>query len=232
MEKIIKQEPRDKIYEKLIKYACKKSDVISFKVITYYAYEEETKREFKQLCMLMNMSGEEMMSKYNNTKLINKIFLKVKDRTDMGWYKTIKAFEKYLSESDNDFEKTKEEIIKRYIKDILYIMTGKNIFKNKIKEITEYLQDNLIKIERETNTTINMHDYDIYFYRVSDEIEKILLERKRLYNMGFPEFPEDIKFYNNECCWLETVSHEELGIMNIDNQGEYDYLERIGVVFQ
>ena len=108
------------------------------------------------------------------------------------------------------------------IDDIIFVGAGKDIFAQKMKEIKEILEKDFIKKEEWEYS-------DTYYYKISDELEKLLIKQGRLYNMLFPDFPEDIRFYKNDNLWIETISHEKLGFIKIEDIEVYNYLNDIGL---
>lgn len=224
MKYYIAEEPENEVYEKLIKYACNKSDMISFKIRKKFTKEKLTMKQFNKMCKLLNVSKEEVIKNFNNSEFMEFAYNKLKDRKGIiiKWTYPLKGIDKKLNKTEAEINESKARGIKMDIDDIIFVGAGKDIFAQKMKEIKEILEKDFIKKEEWEYS-------DTYYYKISDELEKLLIKQRRLYNMLFPDFPEDIRFYKNDNCWIETISHEELGFIKIEDIEVYNYLSDIGL---
>lgn len=231
MEYLIVEEPREENYNKFIKYVCNMSNIISFKVVTRKSNEKRLGKEFNKLCKLLNISKEEVIKNYNNPIFIEDTFNKLKGRKGIikKWTNPLKGVEKKIGKSKEEVLRIKEKHIKMDIENIIFITVGKIIFEDKMKQIQELLKEDFIKKETVLNHCKFVESYDVYYYKISNEVEKMLINQRRLYNMLFPDFPEDIRFFKDNNLWIETISHEEIGIINIDDEKEYNYLKSMGL---
>ena len=224
MKYYISEEPKNDVYEKLIKYACNKSDMISFKTRKKFTKEKLTMKQFNKMCKLLNVSKEEVIKNFNNSEFMEFAYNKLKDRKGIiiKWTYPLKGIDKKLNKTEAEINESKARGIKMDIDDIIFVGAGKDIFAQKMKEIKEILEKDFIKKEEWEYS-------DTYYYKISDELEKLLVKQGRLYNMLFPDFPEDIRFYKNDNLWIETISHEELGFIKVEDIEVYNYLSDIGL---
>lgn len=231
MKYLIIEEPKKQVYIDFIEYAYNKSDVVSFKVITRIAHQKRLKREFNKLCALLNKSKEEIIKLYNDPDFINEAFLNLKHRKGIvgKWTNPLKGIERKINKNKEEIHKIKEQHIKMDIQNIIFMNAGKFIFDKKMEQIRDFLKEDFIRKESIIENSRVMNDYDIYYYKVSNRIKELLIEQKTLYNMMFPNFPEDIRFFKNNSCLIETVTHEKLAFIDIENLQEYNDLRVIGL---
>ena len=224
MKYYIAEEPENEVYEKLIKYACNKSDMISLKIRKKFTKEKLTMKQFNKMCKLLNVSKEEVIKNFNNSEFMEFAYNKLKDRKGIiiKWTYPLKGIDKKLNKTEAEINESKARGIKMDIDDIIFVGAGKDIFAQKMKEIKEILEKDFIKKEEWEYS-------DTYYYKISDELEKLLIKQRRFYNMLFPDFPEDIRFYKNDNLWIETISHEKLGFIKIEDIEVYNYLNDIGL---
>lgn len=224
MEYYISEEPKNDVYEKLIKYACKESEMFSFQVTKKFQHEKMLTKQFNKMCKLLNVSKEEVIKNFNNPEFMEFAYNKLKDRKGIirKWTYPLKGIDKKLNKTEAEINEIKARGIKMDIDDMIFVGAGKYIFAQRMKEIKEILEKDFIKKEEWEYS-------DTYYYKISDELEKLLIKQGRLYNMLFPDFPEDIRFYKNDNWWIETISHEELGFIKIEDIEVYNYLSDIGL---
>ena len=229
MEYMITEEPKGEVYKKFIKYACNKSNILSFNVVIRIAHEKEIEKEFNKLCVLLEVDKEEVIKNYNNPDFIDNIFYKLKNRKGIirKWTNPLKGIERKFKKEE--IREIKDRHIKMDIENIIFKNAGKIIFNDRMKEIRKKLEEDFIKIESIVNNSKVMNDYDVYYYKNSNRVETLLMNQERLYNMIFPNFPEDIRFFKNDYNWFKTISHEEIALISIKDLEEYNYLKSIGL---
>lgn len=215
-----------------IKYACRNSDMLSFDIKKRIANDKMYKKQFDKLCLLLDISIEEIISKYNNSDFIEQAFSKLKNRKGIikKWTNPIKGIEKELNMTIEEKNRIKERHIKEYIRNIVFIGAGQIIYNKNIKNI---LNKEFIKSEYQINKCKYMEDYEICYYKTSKEIEELLIDMtiksNGIYYIEFPNFPENIKFYKENKCWIEIISHEDLCFINIENEKQYEILIEMGL---
>lgn len=235
MEYIAINEFKKDVSVNFIKYACKKSDMLSFDIKKRIAHNKIVKRQFNKLCSLLDVSKEEAIKKYDNFDFIEQAFCELKDRKGIiiKWTNPLKGIEKELNISIEEMNRIKEKHIKQDIKYILLMGAGKIIYDENIKILKKMLEEDFVKNEYKINNYQDMEDYEICYYKISEKIEEIIIneiiEHNGIYYIEFPNFPENIKFYKNNQCWIETISHEELCFIDVENEKEYQELTKIGL---
>lgn len=75
------------------------------------------------------------------------------------------------------------------------------------------------------------NQFHIYFYKFTNEIKAFLLSNPNLFKWLNPEYPEDISFFKNNCCWLYSIAHEEICDIYVENEKEFKELKKIGIEF-
>lgn len=235
----IKKEPKEKKYEKLIKYAIEKSDVMMF-VVRRDRYINLIKYEtIKKVSKIINKEVEDIEKNYK--KYIKENFEKLYKN-----YKYIlgEASKTIAIFAEIDKKTIEEEFKKQLISNIKVEIEGKKEFiiqEKNINELKEKLSRYLIKETHDSKWTVqevmkrnkkenNKYLFDVCFYRTCPEIEKFLLESaKSLYSFKPPYFPEDIAFYKDEYCWFYTITHEKTSGMYIDSEEDCKRIENMGI---
>lgn len=71
-----------------------------------------------------------------------------------------------------------------------------------------------------------------YYLKLTPEIRNDILNKKSLYeDWRYPLSVEDIAFFENGYCWLNTVSHESMCWVYFNNETEYKDLLSMGIEF-
>ena len=215
---LVDEEIIGNVYINLVNYILKKCDSIS---LTKYhdQHEKSTNRKIKIILSTSDYSMDYIMERYSDD-FLNKIYNKFKDDEDIfnNEYR-----EKYEDGIKNDFKRwlsISSSIKKFYYNNI----TNQWLAKNKFNTF---------------NHKKNVHDFgnekiylnDTYSFRLNDELRREILSKKSLYDWRFPNSLEDICFFKDGYCFLETITHENLCFIYCDNKEEYEYLKSIGVKF-
>lgn len=240
------KEPKRKEYIKFINYILDESDYFSFKITTRIPDEERIENEFNKICSLLNVNKEEAIKNYKNKVFIENAYNKLKNVEEImtNWSNPFANhnLEDY-NITEEEYEKMKQKWIKEHIENTLFWGAGKFIYEENIKKIKECLKDDYIKEENDNdnfNEIVNHLNkeqdklkyvirYKTYYYKISEKSKELLLSRKRLYNMLFPDFPEDITFYRNNILWIETISHEHMAFVEFNDKQEVKYIKNIGL---
>lgn len=231
----LKREPKKEIYRKLIEYACKECDTVLM-VIRYDMMMSNIAR-FDKICELTNLEENDVLKEYkeNGAKNIASIIKKTELKEQLN--------EEIIKTIINGYEKIKKEYITK---------------KRTMEKIKDNLKEDLI-LERHNPewcgnaswfepfyiSTSSIEEkiqieykhkgeyiYNICFYKTSDNVKEFLLQQDRLYKFLPPNLPEDISFFRNGKCWLETVSHERIGRIYTKDEEEIKYLKQIGLKFE
>jgi len=122
----------------------------------------------------------------------------------------------------------------------------KQQMKNKSELIEKQLKSSLIKnINRPTwvfhesaNSEYSclsdedfIQQFNIYFYKCTEEVKKYLLSNQNIYTWLNPNYPEDMSFFKDGYCLLNTLTHEEICDIEVETKEEYEYLKNIGIEF-
>ena len=182
-------------------------------------HEESTNRKIDIILSTSGYSINYIMEKYSNN-FLNKMYEKFKDNEEIF---------------NNDYKEKFEDGIKNDFKRWLTISGSiRRIYYNNITKQW------LIKNEKNIfNHTKNIHNFgneqvylnDIYYLILNDELKSEILSKKSLYDWHYPNSLEDICFFKDGYCFLETVAHEGLCFIYCDNEAEYEYLKSIGIKF-
>lgn len=196
-------EPKGKKYKELIKFAVKKSDVLMF-VIRRDRYKGANYDVINKISKILNVETKDIEDNYKD-------YIKNRYEELYNNYRTILEHEIKLIPicAEIDKKEISEEVKKRMLLNIE------------------------AEIESRKKAIIQeKYMFDICFYKICPEVEKFLLERNSLYAFEPPYLPEDIAFYNDGYCWFYTISHEEIGTMDIENKEDREYIKKIGVETQ
>lgn len=71
--------------------------------------------------------------------------------------------------------------------------------------------------------------FDVYVLSISDNTLSFLGKSTSLYKWCYPSLPEDICFYKNNRCILETITHEKYCFLYTDDAEALKELEKIGL---
>ena len=110
---------------------------------------------------------------------------------------------------------------------------GKNEFteyKNKIKPILNTFKSNLIYAEQ-TKCYLDQkteHINEVYYYNTLGLSCEPFNQLESIYDWRYPNFPEDICFYKNGECWLQSIAHEHLCFIYDDSKEIKDYIKWLG----
>lgn len=241
----IEEEPKGNKYKNLIEYALSKSDAIMFVVRRdRYIYWADYKI-IKKISNMLNITTEEFAKNYkdyihnNYDKIYANINNILEDRLGR---QDIDKYIKFLQKSHKISVRLKEDIqleidtkVKFHVYEKSILEIKKKLSKYLIKERhnPEWAGSKVIvndKIKEDLYKYNNQYIFDICFYKNSDEIKRFLIESvDSLYKFNPPYLPEDISFFKEGHCWLKTVTHENMCVINIESKEEYDNLTNIGI---
>ena len=73
--------------------------------------------------------------------------------------------------------------------------------------------------------------FEIMFFIPQGKVLDYLFSNDNLYNWLNPNYPEDISFFKDGYCWLNSITHEELCFIECESVEEYRFLKSIGIKF-
>lgn len=235
------EEPKGQEYKNLIEYALGNSDVVMFVVRRdWYRYDLDYVL-IKRISNLLKISTQDFIKDYkgyihSNYSIIREnifsIFKDIIDKKEINLLIKIHMLSIYLKQSVETEIENKRNF---------------EIQERSISKIKDDLKEDLIKekhnpkwtgneifvdeeIEKNSYKYNNKYLFDICFYRKSNKLKNFLLKSANsLHEFLPPYLPEDISFFKNGYCWLETVTHEEIYTINIKNKEEYEKLISMGI---
>lgn len=232
------KEPKNNIYRQLIQYACMNNDIVSFK-IEKHNYDVNEKQEYENIFYnILNLPKEELIKKANSFKFITEICNQIENNQEI-----LKVIKYYFYKNIDTTIYTKrelEELKKILLKEIssrntveymIYITIEIDMYNKNIQDFLESMQKNLVKIQKNPYKK-GWRNYDVYYYKIDDNLKKKLLEVNSLYQWNFPELPSDLSFYKNEKIWMETITHEEICRIYTDDQEEIEKMREMGLKIQ
>lgn len=237
----IGEEPVKDIYVKLIKYACRKSNILSLQIEINNLGNvrkdilDKIDKYTQILSDLQYTSMQYIKENWSKSKCVNKIYDEIKDKPNMPWEEDLKKFKKMMENIKNQYRqeelaKMDEFTIKETIESMLFIVVGNEAYEQKMNEYINRLQNNIIKIDK-CEYKQGWRNYDTYYLKIDSFLENELLKNRALYKWDFPDLPSNMCFYKNDILWLETIAHEEICRIYTEDEEEIKYLKSIGLDF-
>lgn len=86
---------------------------------------------------------------------------------------------------------------------------------------------------KEDIDTLGDYNNSYYFFKLGKGLKDEIRNKNSILDWQGPYFLEDISFYKNGCCWLWSISHEEMCeiCFQKNDKEEYEYLKSIGIEF-
>ncbi len=219
---LVEEEIVGETYKVLMDYIFKNCNFISL-IKRYNQHEVDTKRNINIILSSSGYSVDEIIEQYSD-EFLEKIYEKFKNDEQIFNDNYIKKYEsdeigKMIS-YHNRWGMTSGAIVWLYYNE----MTLKWLNKNKV---------NIVNCKKNDNALGNPGVYhsDTYTIKLTDSIKSELVNKKSLYDWHYPNSLEDICFFKDGYCFLETISHESLCFIYCDNNEEYEYLKSIGIKF-
>lgn len=106
-------------------------------------------------------------------------------------------------------------------------------YKNKIRPILNAFEPNLIYTEQ-TKLYVNQEtDYlnEVYYYKTIGLSGEPFNQVESIYDWKHPNFPEDMCFYKNRECWLQSIAHEKICFIYDDSRQMKACLKWLGFHF-
>lgn len=121
-------------------------------------------------------------------------------------------------------------------KDVFESVVHWTIYQGKRTELTSKYNRKIIKRTNEINNFGEYKDKKvihsiIYMFSLDDDTKSIVLDNPNPFNWLFPNFLEDICFYDNDKCLLSTIAHEEVCNLYCESKEEYEKFKSMGIEF-
>lgn len=107
--------------------------------------------------------------------------------------------------------------------------SANKLYMEKIEKNKQFLEDNfsyLFLTDKERRT--ENYFCKLYYMRVNSEIKKYLLSNLDLFNW---KIIQDLAFFRNGYCFLDSISHEKLCWIYCDTLEEFEILKKMGIQF-
>ncbi len=151
-----------------------------------------------------------------------------------------KNFEDENSLKNYEFCQKSKKFLKEYPDFETYIIKKRKYYI--VSKILNYIYEKSIKnwitVHKKDILNIKINKFDngnvyskVYYMKLTDELKKEILSKKSFYNFKFPYFLENISFFKNGYCYLNTIAHEEICEIEITDEEEFEYLKSIGLKF-
>ena len=84
-------------------------------------------------------------------------------------------------------------------------------YKNKVMPEIEKISTHLVHVYESEIYGTNGYDREreIYVVKIDDSLDVSFFDNHSLFDWRYPDFPEDICFYKEGKCYMETVAHEQ-----------------------
>lgn len=222
------------IYIKLIEYILPKCDIISLK-----KYNDQHQEKHKKIIDIIlsdsNISIDDIVTNYSDkylNELCNELCNKYKDNKTIFDEEYKDKFEKnkynfdYKISEEQKKENRKMAIIGSVRQFIYNSLTNEWLDKNResiILERPNIIEDKLF-IERINHSTT-------YFLKLIEDLKTEILNKNSIYDWHYPISIEDISFFKDGYCLLNSITHENLCFIYCESEEEYEYLKSIGIKF-
>lgn len=258
----VKREIKGDTYRKLVEYAFKNCDTVSF---TEYPDQNSkfSRRILKKLMKCENLTKDALIKNYSD-KYVGYIFNKYKDSniifdkkylrnretTDYDTYelfKESKEYQKNLKKEYSDFginisleNMSYEEYVEffEYERRLTYLLYSIDycVYEYYVNKFLEKYNDIILRKKKiyfyEFFGLKRTHIRTIYFMKFNNEIKRELLNKNSIFDWVSPLSIENVGFYKGDKCWLSSISHEEQCYIYYMNEKEHNYLKSIGIKFK
>lgn len=258
----VKREIKGDTYRKLVEYAFKNCDTVSF---TEYPDQNSkfSRRILKKLMKCENLTKDALIKNYSD-KYVGYIFNKYKDSniifdkkylrnretTDYDTYEIFKEnieYQKKIKKEYRDlginisFENMSyEEYVEFFEYDIRmgYLVRPMDccFYEYSVKSFLERYNDIILRKKKKYFTEFfglkKIHIETVYHMRFSKELKKELLSKNSIFDWVSPLSIDDVKFYKKVEPWLFSTTHEEQCYIYYTNEKEHNYLKSIGIKFK
>lgn len=258
----IKREIKGDTYRKLIEYAFKNCDMVSF---TEYPDQNSRfhKKILNKLLKCENLTKDDLIKNYSykyegyilnkhkdNNIIFDKKYLRNRETTDYDDYelfKESKEYQKKLKKEYRDlginisFENMSyEEYVEffEYDNRMDYLVRPMDccFYEYSVKSFLERYNDIILRKEKKYFNEFfglkRTHVETIYYMKLRDDLKKEMLSKNSIFDWVDPLLIEDVRFYKEDKCWLSSITHEEQCYIYYTNEKEYNYLKSIGIKFK
>ena len=106
-------------------------------------------------------------------------------------------------------------------------------YKNKVMPEIEKLSTHLVQVYESEIYGLNEYDREreIYVVKIDDSLDASFFDNHSLYDWRYPGFPEDICFYKDGKCFMETVAHEQLSFFYFTDEELESFLQEKNIEY-
>lgn len=258
----IKREIKGDTYRKLVEYAFKNCDMVSFTECPDQNSRFH-KKILNKLLKCENLTKDDLIKNYSykyegyifnkykdNNIIFDKKYLKNREITNYDTYEIFKEnieYQKKLKKEYRDlginisFENMSyEEYVEFFEYDIRmdYLVRPMDccFYEYSVKSFLERYNDIILRKEKKYFTEFfglkRTHVETIYYIKLRDDLKKEMLSKNSIFDWVNPLSIEDVRFYKGDKCWLSSISHEEQCYIYYTNEKERNYLKSIGIKFK
>lgn len=258
----IKREIKGETYRKLVEYAFKNCDTVSF---TEYPDQNSRfhKKILNKLLKCENLTKDDLIKNYSykyegyilnkhkdNNIIFDKKYLRNRETTDYDDYelfKESKEYQKKLKKEYRDlginisFENMSyEEYVEffEYDNRMDYLVRPMDccFYEYSVKSFLERYNDIILRKKKKYFTEFfglkRTHVQTIYYMKLRDDLKKEMLSKNSIFDWVSPLSIDDVKFYKKGEPWLFSTTHEEQCYIYYTNEKEHNYLKSIGIKFK
>ncbi len=218
----VDKEIKGKTYIKLMQYIWTKSDVVSLRK-WHNQHPDITSKVLNIILKAENCSIQDIVNKYSDD-FLNEIYAKFLYNKDI-------FDEEFCTRHGNGLI----EVEKKYRKIFLSDCIGRSYYDATTKQWLDQYKENIIYqkeyIYDDVILNKKIHQDTTYFLELTESLKEDILSMNAIYSWCFPLMLEDISFFKDGYCWLDSVAHEELCFIYCKDEEEYEYLKSIGIEF-
>ena len=236
----VRREIKGDTYRKLVEYAFKNCDMVSF---TEYPDQNSRfhKKILNKLLKCENLTKDDLIKNYSY-KYEGYIFNKYKDNNIIFDKKYLRN---RVTTNYDTYEIFKENIeyqkkLKKEYRDLGINISFENMSYEEYVEFFEYDirmgYDIILRKKKKYFTEFfglkRTHVETIYYMKLRDDLKKEMLSKNSIFDWVSPLSIDDVKFYKKGEPWLFSTTHEEQCYIYYTNEKEHNYLKSIGIKFK
>ncbi len=120
------------------------------------------------------------------------------------------------------------------IGDVEYVENGTNFdaYQKRVAPKIELIRSHIVKeyCDVEYGTSLYGYEHEIYVVKIDESLNMAFFENEGLHEWLYPNYPEDLCFYRNGICFLETVAHESYTFLYCEDEEILALLDEAGFV--
>lgn len=227
---LIKKDIRGKAYIDLMNYAFENCDAVFVEKL-HDQHPEDYKKTVNIILSECNCSVKDIVERYSDRYLFE-MCNRFKENEDIFDIDYRNNYEQNFSNLNaKEFEKGNEDNRKRII-----LGTLSRIVYNELTDdwLNKFKEDIILQEEHTYYNELqkkNIHISTFYYLKLTKKVKDEILKKQSLYSWVFPNSIENLCFFKNGYCWLDSVAHEKFCEIYCKNEEEYEYLKSIGIQF-